>query len=84
MNVITGVCRFCGCTPENPCIADQPAQGLVHIGQIELPNGLGIVNAFVCGWLNEEENLCSSPACVHAAYREATARVEQAESSISE
>jgi hypothetical protein len=56
-NVKLGTCRYCGCTDEKPCIFRAP-------GQDGPPFDL-----WPCAWLLED--VCSAPACVEKAYRDA-------------
>jgi hypothetical protein len=68
---IAGICRFCGCTEASPCLRLRPELGLVPVGTAELP-------AYGCSWVDGDQDLCSSAACVLRAYQAAVARTEAA------
>lgn len=56
---MSGVCKFCGCTEQAPCVVAVDLDG----------------NRYSCGWIDEAMTLCTAPACVAKAYREARQRV---------
>ena len=63
---IAGVCRFCGCTDQAPCLLTQlPGFEDLEPGQLR-----------PCFWLDYDGGLCANPECVEKAYREAAALVE--------
>jgi hypothetical protein len=62
--LVSGVCRFCGCTEEMPCL----------LGMMKGPAG---VEPIYCVWLDDDEEVCTNPACVEKAYRKAVAEVAQ-------
>jgi hypothetical protein len=56
---IAGVCRFCGCTDQAPCLLTR----IPGAGDLQ------------CFWVDYDRDLCSNPECVEKAYREASAKV---------
>lgn len=65
-----GVCKFCGCTEDHPCvIPDEIAEQ--HVSDF----GAGMTSRGACAWLLED--VCTNPACVEAAYLEARPLAEE-------
>lgn len=64
-----GVCKFCGCTENTPCLLVaaepwRPARAVLE------------VTAFTpCAWLLED--VCTAPECVAKAYAEANVLMEE-------
>ena len=64
-----GVCRFCGCTDEKPCLTRMAKQSRLAEDE-EL-----VIGDFPCSWLLPD--LCDAPACVEKAYLDARLQAEE-------
>jgi len=62
-----GVCKFCGCTENSPCIITLPRESQVAGGETLLISA-------PCAWLLED--VCTNPDCVLKAYIEARPKAE--------
>lgn len=68
-----GVCRYCGCTPEKPCVIPIELDGRLAIGAGGLFNAR--LNYAPCGWLLPD--ICDAPVCVERAYMDVRNSAEQ-------
>jgi hypothetical protein len=78
MPSIVGVCKYCGCTEEKPCILGPVVEdgglrvaaggvlALVRLPQQQDPSVMA-----ACAWFDEDQDLCDAPVCIEKAYRQA-------------
>ena len=65
---MTGICKFCGCTKDHPCIVSQPLMTDYVDQEI-------VIDSIPCAWLLDD--VCTAPPCVEKAYLEARSRAEE-------
>ncbi len=63
---MTGVCKFCGCTDNAPCIIQGNFPSKL--------DGYPSPTSMPCAWLIED--VCTNPDCVEKAYLEARPKAE--------
>lgn len=63
-----GVCRYCGCTNDDPCMTGMARRSVIMGGELA-------VGYFPCSWLLPD--ICDAPPCVEKAYMDARNSAEE-------
>ncbi len=69
-----GVCKFCQCTEDRPCMIPLSRDRFEGFSGIAFPGVPALGQSVPCAWLLED--VCDAPPCVEKAYFEARAQAE--------